>query len=140
MKDLNYLLSGKPCNSIKRVKKKFFPFYQHPSVTVFSQLGLNDCYPVTLSSLFLLFLWVWSRALESGKSKRWKSSQTETKGDRSRARKRWGKLIGFAKSSSNSRSQCGSTKRPLPVINLNLFYPSQGNQLGNLIWLFWFTA
>lgn len=71
---------------------------------------------------------------------RWKISQKETKGSGRRVRKRWGKLIGFAKSSSNSRSQCGFTKRPLPAINLNLFYPFQGNQLSNLIWPFLFTV
>lgn len=71
---------------------------------------------------------------------RWKISQKETKGRGRRVRERWGKLIGFAKSSSNSRSQCGFTKRPLPAINLNLFYPFRGNQLSNLIWPFWFTA
>ena len=86
------------------------PFYQHPCVTPSSQLGLNDSYPVALSSPVLLFWGAWRRTLKSEKrSKWWKSSHTETKEDKSRPCKRWVKLIGFTKSFSNSRSQCGST-------------------------------
>lgn len=68
-------------------KKTSLPFYQHCSMTAFSQLGPNDCYPVALSSSSLLFLGVRRRALETGKSKDEKAPrqrQRETEGGRGR--------------------------------------------------------
>lgn len=62
-------------------KQPSLSIYQHRGMTVLSQLGLNDCYSMTLSSSPLSFLWVWRRALEPGKSKdEKKNSQDRDKG------------------------------------------------------------
>lgn len=108
-RDLNYLLSGESRKS-RPVKKNIS--------AILSALQYDSIQPIRpewllSSDVIIIIPFIFGSMKEDirkWKSKRWKSSQTETKGDRRRARKRWSKLIGFAKSFSNSRSQCGSTK------------------------------